>query len=274
MSLFVMGPAACNNLGFNLFGTPSYDADGKPLGFLFNSDINSNILGGIRLENGSSVYVYGTRNEDGSFKEITGAVIQDLNGQEASVTFENGLPKNATSFDGSTIEMTYEEVSVTRLKGHVDIHFTDPEVAEGERDQSFDFDVDLEEAAAELARHVQELLGLSISPEEPPDSDARVRLPDASSLPPGKDADNAQFILGLMVLPFQMAFVSIGFGCIQVMTQLVACLVGTIVEFALTLTAVIISAVFSPFIIMCDMMRMAFILAPIQINIGLEFDID
>ena len=80
------------------------DVAGNPLGFLINTDTDSNVLGGIRLADGRSVYVYGTFKNDGNIDEITGAVLRDTDGSEAGVVFENGRPVSAYGFDGTTVD--------------------------------------------------------------------------------------------------------------------------------------------------------------------------
>ncbi|MBN2561040.1 MAG: hypothetical protein JXQ75_08930 [Phycisphaerae bacterium] len=269
ISIMAIGHAGCQN--FTLLGGPSYDAQGNPLGFLFNTDTSSDVLGGIRLANGQSVFVYGSFKEDGSISEVTGAAIRDVNGDEASVIFEDGRPVKARSFDGSTIDITYEEVTATRLKGHVDLYFADEQVAEDERDQRIEFDVDLLEVAAEVAQRIWDLLGLEISTENPPDdANGRMRLADGAMMPFGKDAPNAQFFLIPLVAPLQYACVTLGFLCVQVMVQLVAVLVSTVLTLVVTLTQVILLAVFSPFFMMCEIMRSAFSLSTAAINFTIE----
>jgi hypothetical protein len=270
MSLFAMGPVACNSL--NIAGiSAGFGLQGDPLGFLFNTDFGSDVLGGIRLEDGNEAFVYGKRYADGSIKEITGAALRDVDGNEASILFENGRPTKARGFDGSTVAITYEEVSSDRLSGHVDLFFADPAVAEEDRHQTLTFDVDLREAAAELAERVSEWLGLEISDAEPAASPpGRPRLADSALAALGKDAPDAQFILGLVVLPYQFAFMAMGFLCIQIMTQVVAVMVGTILTLVATLTRAIVVAVFSPIIIMCEMMRMAVGLSAVAIDFSIR----
>ncbi len=271
LSIMAVGQGGCNTL--SLTGLQQADAAGNPLGFLINTDTAGNTLGGIRLADGRSVYVYGTFENNGNINEITGAVLRDTDGREAGVVFENGRPVSAYGFDGTTVDITYEEVSTTRLKGRVDVHFADSKVAEEDRDQTIDFDVDLEQAAADLAQHVADVLGLTVSDAEPPTApDGRARLPDDPSTPFGKDLSRSQ--LFLYFVPFyQFAFMSIGFACMQVMVQLVAVLVSTMVGVVLTLTKAIIIAAFSPFIIMCEMMRMVFGMATVAIDFDLEIDV-
>ncbi len=134
VSFLAMGPAGCN--GFRLPGVPSLYSGGNPLGFLINSDTDSNVLGGIRLADGSSVYVFGTFQENGNIEKITGAAVRDTDGNEASIIFEDGRPTKARGFDGSTLEITYDEVGIERLKGHVDLYFAGENVAEEDRNQT------------------------------------------------------------------------------------------------------------------------------------------
>jgi hypothetical protein len=260
-----MGPAGCN--GFRLPGVPSLYSSGNPLGFLINSDTNSNVLGGIRLADGSSVYVFGTFQENGNIEKITGAAVRDTDGNEASIIFEDGRPTKARGFDGSTLEITYDEVGIERLKGHVDLYFAGENVAEEDREQRVEFDVNLQEAAVDLANRVADLLGLEILDEEPPEEDpgGRLRLADNVQMPFGKDVGNSQLIL--IFAPFyQFAFVTVGFLCIQVMAVMVAVLLETVV----VMMQAMVIAVFTPFILMCNMMRMAFSLSTVAIDFTLD----
>jgi len=246
----ICAPTACTSLPEGNAG------DGDDLyGVLINSDSSSSTLGGVRLPSGRSVYLYGSFNEDGSIAEITDVVLRDEQGREASLHFANGRPVKALAFDGSTVDITYTEVSDQRLAGQVEIFF-----AGAGQTQSFDFDVDLQTAAAQLAQVVKDLTGLDVSTAEPP---ADVGEIDASMAKAASDGDPVKpsmnnhlpFVVGVA---FVFVVVTGGYVLFSIMTQAMQAVADAVIE-SLQDSVIII---FTPFIIMSEVMRIA-VLQPI-----------
>ncbi len=255
-AILIMGPSGCvNNFTFgdvkSSFGT------------FLNTDLGSGVLGAIRLAGGESAFVFGTYQPDGQIEEITGAVLVDAQDRRADVSFENGRLKHATGFDGSTVDVTYDTVTPTRLAGQVDLFFAG--APEADRNQSIAFDVDLEQAAADLAQAVWNLITVSISDTEPPDDelDAKARLADAAS----KD-DASQVVI--FAVFHASAFATIGFAMVQIISGAVRAVLSRVVGVVVSITKTVVTAVFRPLLLLGDVLRSA-VSNPI---ITLNFDID
>ena len=265
-ALMILGPAGCTSFLSNFSPTTG---GGDGFGILVNTKTSSNTLGALRLVTGESVFLFGSFDANGLIREISSALLVDEQGREAGVVFDNGLIKKATSYDGSTIDFTYDEVSTKRLTGHVDLFFAG--VPEADQNQTVEFDVDLEQAAAELAALVQDLLGLDVSSEEPPENPlAKGRRPDIAAADFGKDAASAQLI-AIFFLEFHVtAFAFIGFAMVQVMAHVVKAMMNLLVKIVPIITRTLIVAFTTPFIVMGDLLRVAVI----QPRIAVDFDID
>lgn len=264
-AVMILGSVGCNGLITNL--PPG--AVATTFGVFLNTDTTSDVIGAVRLADGQSVFVFGSFQPDGRVREITGAVLRDDQGQVADVTFENGLLKSAGSFDGSTLNLTYDEVNAQRLKGRADVFFA--QVPPADQNQTIDFDVDLQQAAADLAQSVLDLTGLNVSTAEPPEdplATTRLRSADAGPTAAEKADQSAQVIVFAV---FQAsAFAAIGFALVQVMARLVSAMVNLVVGLVQAVTRNIVLVVLTPFIVMGDVLRVA-VVQPI---ITIDFDLD
>lgn len=257
--VFIVGPSGCVN-NFSLGDVKS------SFGTFVNTDVASGVLGAIRLATGESAFIFGSYQANGQIEEITGAVLVDAQDRRASVSFESGRLKHASSFDGSTLDVTYDEVGPTRLAGRVDLFIA--EAPASDQNQSVAFDVDLEQAAADLADAVWTLLTLSISDAEPPDNplDGKPRLADAGI----RKDDAAQVIL---FAAFHVsAFAAIGFAMVQIVTGCVRAVLNLVVGVVAAITKTVVVAVFRPFMILGDLLRSAVINPIITLNFDLDFN--
>lgn len=225
-------------------------------GLLINSDPSSDLLGGIRLESGEAVSLYGRFNEDGSIQELEEVVYEDEVGQLTSLQFVSGRPSLALLPDGSRIEITYEEVTSTRLKGVVTL-------VVGPTSEVYEapFDVDLELGLAQLAQMVEDLTGGSVDISEEfgaPSSTARLVGPETA----GKDALVRQQ-LGLGHLMFAAIVAGAGFVMVCSLAQMMDALAVAVQD---SVRPVII-AVFLPLIIMGEVCRLAATQPWIAINV-------
>src|SRR5690606_37021893 len=127
----------------------------------------------------------------------------------------------ATSFDGSTLSMTYTEISTSRLRGTVDLFFA--ELPEPDAHQSIPFDIDLARAAAELAAELQSFLGISISTAEPPANPVgKSRLPDLDKGHKTSNPDAAAQLILAFVGFHQAAFAAMGYIIVEIMGGLIS----------------------------------------------------
>lgn len=231
----------------------TYDPD-QPLGLFVNSDMSSSNLGAIRLPGGESVYVFGEYFPSGLIQEITGAVLQDADGNEATATLENGLVKKAKSFDGSTLDMDYDEVSTRRIKGRADVFFAG--LDEADQNQTIEFDIDLQKAAADLADEVRDLLGLNISDSEPPEDPLGKTKAFDSAFELTKSDARAQLILAFAQFHIA-AYAALGFMIVEIMSAVVGIMFELVANVVLAATQAVIIAMFTPFILLGEVMRLA-----------------
>lgn len=224
-------------------------------GLIVNSDTSSNLLGGLRQENGQSVYLYGQFADDGSIQEVEEIVYQDEDGKVSSLKFESGRPSRALMHDGSTIDITYEIVESDRLKGQVDIV-----VASNGQQYVAPFDIDLQATAAQLAQIVDDVTGGAIQVSSDENTTGAARPIDAASA--GKQGKKQ---LGVVAVAVIAALVTAtGFLITASMSQIMAQMSEFVSE---TIMGVMI-VIFLPFIIMGEICRSA-ILRP-QFTIDLE----
>lgn len=242
--------------------------NGNPFGVIVNTDTSRPVLGGVRVQSGEEVYLYGNFTPQGAIANITGAAFVNKDGDEASLVLEDGLPVYAVGFDGSSIDLVYQEVSFERVAGSAEMYF-----AETGETESLTFDVDLLLAAAELAELVLDLTGLQISDEEPPDSAKAATIADsgksdATADKPSGDAEQNIIIINL----FPPAFSLTGFTIVNVMAQLLEVTLFTFVNVIGLLTRTIIIAVFTPFLLLGNLLRAASGLPTLALDFSLSLD--
>ncbi|HWL95671.1 MAG TPA: hypothetical protein VNT79_19290 [Phycisphaerae bacterium] len=244
---------------------PPSDFDpNNPLGLFANSDTSSDTLGAIRLPTGETVFVFGEFFETGLIRDINGAILHDQEGREATATFDNGFVTSAKSFDDSTLNITYDEISTRHIRGRADLSFS--ALDEADREQSTAFDIDLEQAAADLANDVRDLLGIDISDEAPPeDPFGKAKIAEASMLkilenpsstPMEKVTARAQLVL--VLAEFHVAaFAALGFVLVEIMAKLVGVIFEVMVAVVTVVTQAIVLAMFIPFILLGEVLRAA-----------------
>ena len=268
ISVLIAGSAGCQS-GFNLGGFTPFTG-GNPFGLLINTDINSNVLGVLRLATGESVFSYGAFQSNGLIQRVDGFVYRDAVGQEAKVELTNGLVSRATSFDGSTIEITYTEASTSRLTGTVRLSFAS--LIGDDAVQVIPFDVDLQMAASELAGELQDLLGINVASNTPPENPiGKVKLEDSRMKPTAKPDVAAQLILAFVAF-HQAAFAAIGYVIVEVMAGVVSAVANLLVGVVAAVTQTVVVALFTPFILMGEILRVA-VFQP-AFTVDLNFDVD
>jgi len=235
----IIAPFGCQTV--QLAGDDATDGDSL-FGLLINTNTDSNVLGGVRLESGESVFVYGQFGDDGSIEEIYGAVFRNAQGEEAVVVLDQGRPTLARGFDGSTIEFTYDQVSSERLIGHVDVYFAQ----DGSR-ETIAFDVDLNAAIEELVQTVNDLTGLNLTEWW---NDAAARTATTNSTLPASQTRRA--LAGVVqALLFGATFAFLGYAVLAVMTQVMEAVMLSVSVAA----AAVIASVFLPFVLLGEILR-------------------
>ena len=233
----IIAPFGCQTV--QLVGGDATDGD-SVFGLLVNTNTDSNVLGGVKLASGESVFVYGQFADDGSIEEIFGAVLRDSQGQEAVIVLEQGRPTVARGFDGSTIEFTYDQVSSERLTGHVDLYFAE----DGARETIL-FDVDLNATAEQLVQTVNDLTGVNLT-QWWTDVSARTT---SSTLPASEARRALAGVLQALLLGATFAFA--GYAVLAVMTQVMEAVMLSVSVVA----AAVIASVFLPFVLLGEILR-------------------
>lgn len=208
-------------------------------GVLINSDKSKDLIGGVRMRNGESAWVYGRFNDDGTIARVDATVFRNAQGQEATLRFGSGRPSVAVGFDGSRLDISYQEVSTVRLKGAAT--FTP---ANGTGPVTWAFDIDLQKTAAEIAQIVETLTGLQITTEPPP-ADGQADGSRANKSLSGR----AELDIDILVLLAPATFAVTGFTIDLTLSQLLQSLDAAGEAVVLTFLM--------PFIIMGNLMRLA-----------------
>lgn len=155
-------------------------------GLFVNPNVADKTMAGARSRDGHELFVFGTRNSDGSLAEVESIVVFDRDGNESFITFESGRPAHIEGADGSYIDIVYTTVSSTKLAATAVMY----SAADGST-QTLDAEIDLQQTAEQVAQALEQLTGLS------------VELPDTGALETGKLLGQAQSItiISLFVLP-------------------------------------------------------------------------
>lgn len=254
----------------------------NPLGLFVNRGGAGGLLGTIRLPNGRAAFLFGSVFDSGLIREIDGAVLVDENGKEASAVFDNGFIQSAEAFDGSTLSMQYDEISTRRVKGRANLNFA--AVPEPDREQSIPFDIDLEQTARDLAAEVRELFGIEISDSEPPEDplgkskqlDAEISAASPSPLSASgesaKDLARQQLIL-IFAQFHAAAFAALGFIMVEILTSIVPILFELTVAVVSAITQAVVIAMFTPFILLGELMRVAVFQPLYVVNIDIDLNL-
>lgn len=274
-SVLIAGPAGCQTgafgtdpFGFLNIGTPGTP---NPFGLLINTDLASDLLGAVRLNNGDNVFLYGKFQESGLIERIDGASYRNANGQVAKVELTNGLVSRATGFDGSAITMTYDEISTERLKGQVDLTFAGIEGDDGH--QSIPFDIDLAQAVQDVASEIQDYLGIDVSQTAPPKNPVgKYQLPDVHKGQKTSNPDQVAQLILAFVSFHRAAFAAIGYVIVQVMGGIINVMANVLVGVVAAVTQAVVVAMFTPFILMGEVLRVA-VLQPVY-TVDLNVDLN
>lgn len=225
--------------------------NGDLFGVIVNTDPTQDLIGGVRLRSGESVYSFGTWTPDGNIGEVNSVVYQNAAGQTATLYFEDGRPARAIGFDGSVLEITYTQANAQRLAGTAT--FTP---ADGSAPGSMAFDIDLQKTAAEIAALVEDLTGLQVSAQPPPEKPEITADPDTAKTVGA--AVEVKSSVVLVLVPVVLAVT--GFTITLVMSQIME-------GFVQAGNALVIAAL-SPIILMGNLMRAAMGLPLVTIDYG------
>ncbi len=215
---------------------------GDLFGTIVNTDTSKDLIGGVRLRSEEAAYAFGRFDSNGEVAEITSVVFRDGSGQTATLHLESGRPSRAIGFDGSRLQIIYHEVTTQRLRGQV--IFTPA----GGSAQTYDFDVDLQQTAQQVADLIEETLGIEITNQPPPDDTTTARSTGAPADPREKTA-----VEGVVVLAVPVILVVTGFTINLVLGQILKAMV----DLADAIVKSFIVAALTPFVFMGNLLRLA-----------------
>ncbi len=272
-SVLIAGPAGCTTGGFNNFlniGTPGTP---NPFGLLINTDLASDLLGAIRLASNENVFLFGKFSDSGLIERIDGASYRNSEGQVAKVELANGLVTKATSFDGSTLTMVYEEISTQRLKGRVDLVIAG--IAGDDGMQSFPFDIDLAQAVDDVTAEIEEFLGIDVSETVPPENPVgKVRLPDVNKGVKTSNPDQVAQLILAFVSFHRAAFAAIGYVIVEIMGGLISAMANLVVGVVVAVTQAVVIAMFTPFILMGEVLRVAVFQPVYTVDLNVDLNLN
>jgi hypothetical protein len=129
-------------------------------GMFIADDADDSLLIAGRSPAGESYFVHGLRD----LARIDSILLRDQDGGESFIAFDSGWPVHVEAADGSYAHITYQEVSQERLTAEVELL----NAADG-FNETYLVDVDLQQAAEQVAELVRSVTGQDI--ETPADVD-------------------------------------------------------------------------------------------------------
>lgn len=247
VAFFIVG---CESVNFTLPPFSSDDA-GDGYGVIVNTDPSKDLIGGVRLKTGEASYLFGKLHSNGTVAEVDASVFRNAAGQQATLFFESGRPSRAVGFDGATLDITYEQADLQRLKGQAVY------TPAGGNPLAIYFDIDLEKTAEQVADTVERLTGIEITREPPPDeTDAARFSPTARTF--DRDGEPRSLALGVILVPVAIAVT--GFTITLTLSQVLDAFVNV--------GNSLVIAFLSPFILMGNLMRSAMGLPLVTVEYG------
>lgn len=238
LAFFVAPMGGCPSSGNNGGDGDAKDVlTNKSTGFFINDDDSSNLLVAGRNDDGNGFFVYGTRNARGRIGEIESISLRTGSGEVSFLTFESGRPVHAEAPDGSYAHVSYNEVTSSRVTGEVEIfNAGDGSVT------PLPFELDLQEAIDDVVQEVRDATGVDLR---------IVEVVGDDKIETRKAFDRS---LEITIIPLYAAFVipcaTLIYTTTIILGQLLTALVATLVIAVQN----IIIAIFTPFIVLAEIM--------------------
>lgn len=159
VTALALGPAGCQLGALPPGGGGPLPGDLKKLnGLMINDSPADGLLMAARNAAGDAFFVYGTRTASGRLDEVEQILVRTADGAESFIAFESGRPVHAEGPAGDYLHIMYDEVSTERLAGELEIF----SAADGTV-ETFPFDVDLQQAAEQIAERIEQLTGQEVA---------------------------------------------------------------------------------------------------------------
>lgn len=232
----VIGPFGCETMML----VDGATAKAGRIGFAVNADTTSQVLMSVGDSAGATAFVFGTRGPGGEPEEITAAVVRAEDGSEAFITFDAGRPVHVQGADGSYVHIRYSELSSDRLSAAVDVYS-----APDDTKQTFNVQIDLDRALAELAAIFDETTGehLAVVPAPAPQTGGKTATANQR---------HVWMPVSVVIVPFTtlVSFTSVILAQVFVL----------IFDVAVAAMYSILAAIMWPFIVLAELTRSALIL--------------
>lgn len=126
-------------------------------GLFVNPETSDPLMVAGRNPAGDELFVYGTRAADGGLGEVETVLVRTAAGEESFIEFASGRPTYIRGADGSSVRITYTDVSADRLAAEVEVFAAEAGVTE-----SYAVDIDLQLTANQVAAAIEQLTGLRV----------------------------------------------------------------------------------------------------------------
>lgn len=137
-------------------------------GMFIADDTDDSLLIAGRSPADGSYFVYGLRDDAGNLARIDSILLRDEDGGESFIAFEDGWPVHVEAADGSYAHITYTEISQERLTAEVELL----NLSDG-FNETYLVDVDLQQAAEQVAELVAGVTGRQLETPAPVDDSAK-----------------------------------------------------------------------------------------------------
>jgi hypothetical protein len=182
-------PGGTLDLG-SLLGGSGGQVGTSSAGFFVNDDTSNKLVAAARSSSANEFFVYGDRDANGNIIQIESILVQQSDGSEGYIAFEEGRPVHMQGTDGSYVHVTYNATTPTLFDATVELY-----AAGSGQSESFTILIDLNQTLEQVAQAFQDLTGQRLPVEN--------LTPDATN---AKDATRSQLatiliagVVGLLI---------------------------------------------------------------------------
>lgn len=135
-------------------GNDGDDVNTSTAGFFVNDNVAEKLIAAARSSSRNAFFVYGDRAANGEIIHIDSILVQQADGREGYIAFENGRPVRMQAPDGSYVQVTYTTVTDTRFDATVELFDATSNDSEG-----FNVLIDLNQTIEQVANAFEQLTG-------------------------------------------------------------------------------------------------------------------
>ena len=146
-------------------------------GFFVNDNISQKLIAAARSTSQNEFFVYGDRAANGEIIQIDSIFVQQANGQQGFISFEEGRPVHMEAPDGSYIHVTYTTVTNTLFDATIELYD-----ANSNATQQFNVVIDLNQTIEDVANAFEAITGETLPVENLTPNGTTSKLANQSSL--------------------------------------------------------------------------------------------